>query len=60
MPDFRIADLAVHNDLILPARDDARLILSRDPELNSPRGEALRVLLYLFEQDDAVKTIKSG
>jgi ATP-dependent DNA helicase RecG len=60
MPDFRIADLAVHNDLILPARDDARLILSRDPELNSARGEALRVLLYLFEQDDAVKTIKSG
>jgi ATP-dependent DNA helicase RecG len=60
MPDFRIADLAVHNDLILPARDDARLILSRDPELRSPRGEALRVLLYLFEQDDAVKTIKSG
>ncbi len=60
MPVFRVADLAVHNDLIVPARDDAKLILARDPDLKSPRGEALRVLLYLFEQDDAVKTIKSG
>ena len=60
MPNFRVADLALHNDLIVPARDDAKLILARDPELKSPRGEALRVLLYLFEQDDAVKTIKSG
>jgi ATP-dependent DNA helicase RecG len=60
MPVFRVADLDVHADLVLPARDDARLILARDPDLKTPRGEALRILLYLFEQDDAVKTIKSG
>ena len=60
LPDFRIANLDVHGDLVAAARDDAKLILSRDPELKTPRGEALRVLLYLFEQDDAVKTIKSG
>jgi ATP-dependent DNA helicase RecG len=60
LPDFRVADLALHGDLVAPARDDARLILTRDPELKTPRGEALRILLYLFEQDDAVKTIKSG
>ncbi|NOT39146.1 MAG: ATP-dependent DNA helicase RecG [Alphaproteobacteria bacterium] len=60
LPGFRLADLEVHSDLIQPASDDARLIVARDPDLQTPRGEALRVLLYLFEQDDAVKTIKSG
>jgi ATP-dependent DNA helicase RecG len=48
MPLFRLADLAAHGELIAVARDDARLILTRDPDLKSPRGEALRVLLYLF------------
>jgi ATP-dependent DNA helicase RecG len=42
------------------ARDDARLVLSRDPELKSPRGAALRVLLYLFSRDEAVRYIRSG
>ena len=60
LPDFRLADLGTHSDLLRIASDDARLIVARDPELASPRGEALRVLLYLFEQDDAVKTIRSG
>ena len=60
LPNFRLADLEAHHDLIGPASDDARLIIARDPDLQTARGEALRVLLYLFEQDDAVKTIKSG
>ncbi len=60
LPEFRLADLSVHGDLVEPARDDARLIVNRDADLKTGRGEALRVLLYLFEQDDAVKTIKSG
>jgi ATP-dependent DNA helicase RecG len=34
--------------------------MTRDPELKGPRGEALRVLLYLFERDAAVKYLKSG
>jgi ATP-dependent DNA helicase RecG len=60
LPLFRLADLQAHSELIAAARDDARLILSRDPDLKSPRGEALRVLLYLFEQDEAVRTLRSG
>ncbi|MBI1212320.1 MAG: ATP-dependent DNA helicase RecG [Alphaproteobacteria bacterium] len=60
MPLFRLANLGAHGELIAAARDDARLILSRDPDLKSPRGEALRVLLYLFEQDEAVRTLRSG
>lgn len=60
MPDFRLADLQLDADLVAAARDDAKMIIARDPDLKTPRGEALRVLLYLFEQDDAVKTIRSG
>ncbi|MGH6962698.1 MAG: helicase-related protein, partial [Dongiaceae bacterium] len=60
MPEFRLADLAVHGELLAAARDDARLIVERDPELSGPRGEALRTLLYLFERDAAVKTVRSG
>ena len=60
VPDFRLADLAVHADLLGVARDDALLIVERDPELETPRGEALRTLLYLFEQDAAVRTARSG
>ena len=59
-PGFRIARLDVHGDLLAVARDDARLIAARDPELLSERGEALRVLLYLFERDEAVRLLRSG
>ena len=60
LPEFRLADLGAHQDLMEIARDDARLILERDPDLKGPRGAALRVLLYLFERDAAVRTLRSG
>ncbi len=60
LPVFRVADIVEHADLLAAARDDAGLILSRDPHLQSPRGEALRSLLYLFERDDAVRLISAG
>ena len=60
LPEFRVADIAAHADLLAVARDDARLILARDPELKSARGEALRVLLYLFERDEAVRLLRTG
>jgi len=60
LPAFRLADLAVHGDLLAMARDDARLVLARDPDLADARGRALRVLLYLFERDAAVRYLRSG
>ena len=60
LPEFRIADLAAHGELLAAARDDAKLIFARDPELRLPRGEALRVLLYLFERDEAVRYLRAG
>jgi ATP-dependent DNA helicase RecG len=60
LPGFRIAQPAVHRDLMAAARDDAALVLARDPDLTSERGQALRVLLYLFERDEAVRLIGAG
>ena len=60
MPGFRVARIEVHGKLLQAARDDAALILARDPDLTSPRGEALRVLLYLFERDEAVRLLRAG
>ncbi|MCP1335707.1 ATP-dependent DNA helicase RecG [Futiania mangrovi] len=59
-PEFRLASLDLHADLIQAARDDARLILERDPELKTDRGRAVRVLLYLFERDAAIRYLRSG
>jgi ATP-dependent DNA helicase RecG len=55
LPEFRLADLLAHAPLMQMARDDARLVLHRDPELTSPRGQALRILLYLFDRDAAIE-----
>ncbi|MEM8744077.1 MAG: ATP-dependent DNA helicase RecG [Pseudomonadota bacterium] len=60
MPEFRVASLPRDEQLLSAARDDARLILSNDPDLASTRGDALRVLLYLFERDEAIRLLKAG
>ncbi|WP_417623788.1 ATP-dependent DNA helicase RecG [Paremcibacter congregatus] len=60
LPNFRVASLEEQGSLIAMARDDARMILEKDPELKSGRGQALRVLLYLFERDEGVKYLTSG
>jgi len=60
MPGFRVARAEVHGKYLGAARDDAALILSRDPTLETPRGEALRHLLYLFDKDEAVRLIRAG
>ncbi|HEX3809379.1 MAG TPA: ATP-dependent DNA helicase RecG [Rhizomicrobium sp.] len=60
LPEFRVADLAAHAELLAAARDDAKMILDKDPELRGPRGEALRMLLYLFERDEAVRYLRAG
>lgn len=58
--EFKLADMGVHKDLLYTAHKDAQMILELDPKLESPRGKALKILLYLFERDDAVKTYISG
>jgi ATP-dependent DNA helicase RecG len=59
-PGFRLASLDIHAGLLGAARDDAALIMARDPNLESERGQALRILLYLFERDEAIKLMRAG
>ena len=60
LPGFKLAKLDVDGDLLAAARDDARLVIDRDPELAGERGQALRLLLYLFERDAAVRLLRAG
>jgi ATP-dependent DNA helicase RecG len=57
---FKIADMSHHADLLIKARDDVQHILKYDSKLEATRGQALKILLYLFEQNEAVKTYLSG
>jgi ATP-dependent DNA helicase RecG len=58
--EFRMVDPSVQNDLLWTATKDAQTVLSLDPTLTSPRGEALRLLLYLFRKDSELQTLKAG
>ena len=60
MPEFRVAEVPGFADLLAAARDDAKMVLAADPKLTSPRGEALRMLLYLFECDEAVRLFRAA
>ena len=60
LPSFRIARIDEQRELLTAAYDDARLVLSGDPELEGKRGSALRTLLYLFERDEAIRYLRSG
>jgi ATP-dependent DNA helicase RecG len=60
LPGYRIARTDVHAQLIAQARDETLRIMKDNPRLKGERGEALRVLLYLFERDEALPLIGAG
>jgi ATP-dependent DNA helicase RecG len=60
MPGFRLASLDVHGQLLSVARDEAQQIMAADPDLTSDQGKALRILLHLFEREEAVKLLRAG
>ncbi len=60
LPEFKLSNLNEHAHLLRMAGDDAKLIISKDPNLQSERGKALRILLYLFERDHAIQYLHSG
>jgi ATP-dependent DNA helicase RecG len=57
---FRIASLEQLQKLLPLAHDDARLLIERDGGISGPRGEAARLLLYLFERDWGVQLLRGG
>jgi len=60
LPGFKLLRPERDGRLLEAARDDARLVVERDGGLTGERGEALRVLLYLFSRDAAVRTLGAG
>ncbi len=60
LPKFRVADLERQAPLMALAQSDARTLLAQDPDLAGPRGQAARVLLWLMEQDRAIRLIAVG
>ena len=60
LPRFRVADLERQSALMEIAQSDARRLLAEDPALESPRGRAARLLLWLLDQDRAIKLISVG
>ena len=60
LPRFRVADLERQAPLMAVAQSDARKLMNDDPTLESARGKAARVLLWLMEQDQAIRLISVG
>jgi ATP-dependent DNA helicase RecG len=60
LPRFRVADLERQAALMVLAQSDARKLMHDDPGLASPRGEAARALLWLMDQDRAIRLISVG
>ena len=58
LPEFKLANLVTDLDLIHTAAKDAQMIVETNPSLSGDRGDALRILLYLFEQDKNVKLMR--
>ena len=59
-PEFTLADLAYHDDLLMMARGQAEDILARNPQLDGDEGQRLKMLLALFERDKAVTYLAGG
>lgn len=59
-PEFRLADPVKDEALLHMANRDAAVLLANDPELKSPRGEAMRLLLRLFRPPDGSRSLLSG
>jgi len=60
VPRFKVADLEKQAALMAVAQSDARALLTQDPTLQSERGRAARLLLWLMRQDEAIRLISVG
>ena len=60
LPGWKLADWDLHRPLLDLAFKDAAVLMERDPALTSPRGRAAGVLLRLFEQHAAARTVLAG
>jgi ATP-dependent DNA helicase RecG len=59
-PGWRLADPVEHEGLLHMASRDAEVLLQRDPSLHGERGQAVRLLLEVFERAAAIRTLRAG
>ena len=59
-PGFRFARLDIHGGLLARAREEAQAALRRSERLAGDENRGLRLLLYLFERDEAARLIEAG
>ena len=57
---FKILDLSTHKSLIELANNEAKVITNENAQLLGDKGGALKILLYLFDQDQAIELIDIG
>ncbi len=60
LPGYLLADAKRDAELLPMANQDATMLLQADPRLESSRGQAVRVLLNLFDQREAMATVRAG
>ena len=60
LPEFCLADLALHADLLPLARQQAEAVLEKGLSLEAPEMQPYVTLLSLFERDNAVRFLASG
>jgi ATP-dependent DNA helicase RecG len=60
LPDMRLSDPSLHEDLLHMASRDAAHLLDLDPELAGPRGQAIGALLTLFGRTEPARTLLAG
>ena len=60
LPGYKLFDLELQERLLDIAHQDAAMLLERDARLESERGQAVRLLMRLFERKEAVQTLGAG
>ncbi len=59
-PGFRLARIELHGDLLRAARAEASAVVAEDERLTQEAHRPLRLLLWLFEREAAVKLLEAG
>jgi ATP-dependent DNA helicase RecG len=60
LPPFRLVDPETHGPMLMAADQEARLAITRDPELKTARGHAVAMALRLFGYEEAAALARSG
>ncbi len=60
IPNFKIADLSFDEEIFLDVRNYVQKIMKNNHYKNNEMNKKIKLLLYLFEKDLAIKTLISG